>query len=124
MRTTPILITGPRGRDWSPQVGVIGDIVEGVTDIDQAILVILSTPLRSDPHRPTFGWGGYRWLDRPVNRALPHLVRDTYLALELWEPRIIVTGVLVTMIEGHHWQLTIKWRLRANDQPGTTQVQL
>lgn len=131
---TPTLLTTPRAfdaprayglaLDWSPRLAEIGGVVEGVSDIDQAILIILSTPLRSDPLRPTFGWGGYDYLDLPPARAVPHLVRETWEAIRLWEPRVTLIGVAPQALEGHHWQITVSWELVVNGQVGATQVAL
>lgn len=109
-----------RAVDWSPKLNATGSIVEGVVDIDQAIRIILTTPKRSDPHRPEFGWGGFAYLDLPPGRALPHLVRETIEAIRLWERRVDVDAVQPEMIEGEHWQLVVNWTEKASGQAGTT----
>jgi phage baseplate assembly protein W len=105
--------------DWTPKLGVLGDVAEGLDDIHQCIRVILSTPKRSIPHRPEFGSDLWRYLDRSISAALPYLVREVYEALELWEPRIKVLGVsAVPDFDARQApgavKMTIRWRLVAD----------
>ncbi|WP_159086208.1 hypothetical protein [Burkholderia mayonis] len=53
----------------------LDDIVEGVADIDQAILAILCIPKDGDPHRPDCGPIPNIHLDMPLDRAARHRVR-------------------------------------------------
>jgi len=50
--------SSPSGRSGSG----IGQVVEGVADINQCIGIILSTPKGSDPLRPTFACDLWRWI--------------------------------------------------------------
>lgn len=79
---------------WQPQLGGDG-VVTGVADIDQAIHIILTTPKGSDLLRPKFGSDVFRYLDYPINRARPHIVRETIDAIRQWEPRITAVSVQV-----------------------------
>ncbi|HKD77359.1 MAG TPA: hypothetical protein VKB76_17775, partial [Ktedonobacterales bacterium] len=51
----------------------IGNVVQGVADVNQCITIILTTPLGSDPLLPTFGCDLLSWIDRPVDVATPGL---------------------------------------------------
>ena len=94
---------------WQPALGKTGEVVEGLFDLHQAIFIILRTPLGSDPHRPLFGSKIYDYLDHPVNRATPYLVRESVDALNRWEPRILVVDVVVS-ISSERFTLTVVWQ--------------
>jgi len=80
---------------WQPALGGAGTVT-GLDDLRQAIAIILLTPQGSDPLRPEFGSGLHRYIDHPIDRARPHLVRETVAALRRWEPRLAVLRVSVT----------------------------
>ncbi len=61
---------------WQPALQAPGEIVRGLDDIRQAIQIILRTPRGSDPHRPEFGSNLHLYIDWPVDRAIPHVVRE------------------------------------------------
>ncbi|AOK49436.1 MULTISPECIES: GPW/gp25 family protein [Burkholderia] len=94
---------------WQPALGR-DDVVEGVADIDQAIRVILGTPKGRDPHRPDFGSNLSLYLDMPIDRATPHLVREAVDAIRRWEPRCEVVRVMPA-IDAAHETLRVQWRL-------------
>ena len=48
--------------DWQFKLNGIGDVAEGVEDINQCIATIINTPKGSDPHRPTFGSNIYKYV--------------------------------------------------------------
>ncbi|MFG8081224.1 GPW/gp25 family protein [Pseudomonas aeruginosa] len=94
---------------WQPALKRDGEIVSGIGDIDQAIRIILSTPKGSDPHRPDFGSRIPDWLDRPVDRVRPHLVREAVDALRVWEPRIVVESVRID-VDAECIKTRVLWR--------------
>ncbi|GFM85420.1 baseplate protein [Pseudomonas cichorii] len=118
--TTPISPSSITAAHWQPALGTAGAVVEGLRDIDQAIRIILTTPKGSDPHRPTFGSDIHLYIDWPVNRVVPHLVREAVDAIRIWEPRINVVQVTPT-IEGSQVWLRITWRV-ADGLPQLTEV--
>ncbi len=97
--------------DWQYKLNEIGSVAEGIEDINQCIAIILSTPKGSVPHRPTFGSDIYKYIDYPVNVAKPNIVRETIDAINLWETRVNVDIVTVSVVEA---QLNIKvqWSLK------------
>ena len=95
---------------WQPALRAEGQVVEGVRDIDQAIRLILSTPRGSDPHRPLFGSDLHLYIDWPVNRVTPYLVRESVDAIRMWEPRVDVVQVRV-QIDGSHITLRVQWQV-------------
>jgi phage baseplate assembly protein W len=108
----------------------IGNVVQGVADINQCIGIILSTPQGSDPLRPTFACNLWQWLDAPINIARPHLVREIVEALTKWEPRVRVLSVVVNLVPNDltanvnaHLDITIVWQLKVNvSGPGGPQT--
>ena len=97
-----------RSIHWQPALGSFA-VAEGVDDIDQAIRVILGTPRGSDPHRPDFGTNLWRYIDRPVDQAVPHVVREVVEALKKWEPRC--TLVLVEpATDQSHVTVNVVWK--------------
>ena len=110
--------------DWSIKVGDPGSVVEGIEDVDQCIGIILTTPKGADPLRPLFGCDAWKWLDAPVQVAIPNIVREAIAALEMWEPRIALVKVAPQVVESQI-TLAIEWKLVAdNSETGTTEVPL
>lgn len=108
--TTPIPYTSITAAHWQPTLGTSGEVVEGLRDIDQAIRIILTTPKGSDAHRPEFGSNIHLYIDWPVNRVIPHLVREAVDSIRQWEPRVSVVQVQVA-IEGSQVTLRVQWRV-------------
>jgi len=117
----PTLIQDITASDWSPKLGEIGAVVEEADDIAQCIAVILNTPKGSRAHEPEFGSGLWRYLDYPVNEAIPNIVREAIDALTIWEPRIKL--VLVSpKVAGSQITLQIEWKLNEDDTLQRTEV--
>ncbi|QJP95993.1 GPW/gp25 family protein [Pseudomonas fluorescens] len=108
--TTPKPYTSITAAHWQPALGTSGEFVEGLRDIDQSIRIILTTPKGADAHRPDFGSDLHLYIDWPVNRVTPHLVRETVDALRRWETRISVFQVQV-LIEGAQIRVRVQWRI-------------
>ncbi len=117
----PTLIQDITASDWSPKLGEIGAVVEEADDIAQCIAVILNTPKGSRAHVPEFGSDLWRYLDYPVNEAIPNIVREAIDALTIWEPRIKL--VLVSpQVAGSQITLQIEWKLNEDDTLQRTEV--
>lgn len=97
-----------RSIHWQPALGNFG-VVEMLDDIDQAIRIILATPKGSDPHRPEFGSNIWRYIDRPVDQAIPHVVRETVEAIKKWEPRCTLVRV-EPFIEESYLTVYVVWK--------------
>jgi phage baseplate assembly protein W len=92
----------------------IGNVVQGIADINQCIASILATPPGSDPLRPTFACDLWRWLDAPIALARPHLVREIVEAITRWEPRVRVLSVIVDLIGSSQLSIALTWQLRVD----------
>jgi len=85
-----------RGMSFPPRVGQDGRIAwsEGETNVREAIQVILMTEDKERINLPTFGAGLQQYLFEPNTVATQRQIQDRITkALQLWEPRILVTQV-------------------------------
>lgn len=94
---------------WQPALGRDG-LAEGVRDVDQAIRIILGTRKGSDPHRPEFGFDGFKYLDYPARTAVPHLVREAVASITRWEPRAVLVRV-TPFVTDERARIRVQWRL-------------
>jgi phage baseplate assembly protein W len=99
--------TIPNTHHWQARLGEIGgvatdlaDIATDLADIGQSLHVIATTPFGADPLRPDFGCDMWRYIDWPVNRAIPHVVRELTAAWRKWEPRIAVVRIVPRIVDG------------------------
>ena len=118
--TTPTAHTSITAAHWQPALGTSGEVVDGLRDIDQSIRIILTTPKGSDAHRPDFGSDLHLYIDWPVNRVTPHLVREAVDAIRRWENRVTLVQVQVGIEEAQVF-LRVQWRV-ADDKPQLTEV--
>lgn len=67
-----------------------------------------------------FGSNLWRYIDYPIERAIPHVVRESVEAIRMWEPRCRLLKVTPS-IDGEHLTLRVQWRA-ADDVINTTEV--
>ncbi len=138
MSAAAVTLAGITSADWSlalDQQGApgsgIGSVVQGVADVNQCIQIILNTPKGSDPLRPTFGADVWRYIDSPINAAIPAIVREVTEAILRWEPRVTVVSISVTPATGTDTQagarlsIAVTWKLTLTAQrsQGSTSAQ-
>lgn len=107
--------------DWQPKLNKIGEIAEGIDDINQCIAIILATQKGSVPHRPDFGSDIYKYIDYPVNEAVPNIIRETIDAIKKWENRIDINNVTAQIIE-QQVKISIEWQLKESDLTANTEI--
>ena len=107
--------------DWQMKINAIGEVVEGVEEINQCISIILLTPKGSLPHRPTFGSNIHLYLDYPINEAKANIIRETIDAITEWETRISVNTVNVE-IDTTKILIKVEWQLNDSLTKGTTLI--
>jgi len=113
--------------DWSLALGAIGDVVQGIADVEQCLGIIVTTPRGSDPIRPTFGADIWRFIDFPINRALPAIVSELTSAITVWEPRVTLVSVTAQPVidasaqSGAHLDVTLNWQLKLGTAATTVQ---
>lgn len=114
--------------DWSLKLGAIGEVVQGLDDVEQCLGIIVTTPRGSDPLRPTFGADIWRYIDFPVNTALPAIVRELTSAITIWEPRVNLVSVTAQSVNdgsaqsGVHLDVTLTWQLKLGGAPSPAQT--
>jgi len=110
--------------DWSLELDAagepgsgIGNVVQGVNDVNQCIRIILTTPKGTDPLRPTFAADIWRYMDAPIDTAIPAIIRELTEAITLWEPRVTVVSISATPVvgtdtqAGAHLDVAVTWQL-------------
>ncbi|MFH7241805.1 MAG: GPW/gp25 family protein [Spirulina sp.] len=102
----------------------VGAVVTDLADVAQCIQIILTTPKGTDPYRPDFALEILDYLDWPIQKATPFVVREAMRAVLTWEPRVEVTKVGVRYDGAPLGQayISVEWRLK--DPPRSTQVQI
>lgn len=96
--------------DWQISLTEQGAIVQELDDINQCLLLIMTTQKGSDPLKPRFGVDLLKWIDRPVNVLIPGLITEITNQIQIWEPRVKVLQVTYQMNDAAidfkvHWQL-------------------
>jgi phage baseplate assembly protein W len=97
------------GRGWAfpPRIGAYGvALTNDNNEIEQAIRIILTTPIGQRVMRPTFGSRLYTLVFEPNNsHTAAQARRYVEEALAMWEPRINVKDVKVSAdIDPHDWK--------------------
>lgn len=110
-----------KAKNWTLSVDAQGEIVEGLNEISQCIFIIIKTQIGSDPLRPSFGCEIFKYIDRPVNEAIPKMITSIVSSLNIWETRIDVTKVTYAINLGAT-EFTIEWKEKTTDQTGSTKV--
>lgn len=83
-------------------------LVSGADDINEAILLILSTAPGERPMRPLFGCGIHDYVFEGIDAyTIGRLEREIRIALDRWEPRIEVAGIRVDTEEAGNGKLAI-----------------
>ncbi len=107
--------------DWQLKLNSIGEVAEGVDDINQCIAIILLTKKGTVPHRPTFGSDIYKYIDYPINEATPNIVREATDAITMWETRIKINSIKVE-IEESNLTVKVEWTLKNTSTTGRAEV--
>ncbi len=114
--------------DWSLKLGAIGEVVQGIADVDQCIAIILTTPKGSDVLRPTFGADLWSFIDNPITTAVPAIVSEVSAAIATWEPRVKLVSVSAAPVidsstqSGAHLDVTVTWQLQLDGAVSATQT--
>ncbi|MBI4835932.1 MAG: GPW/gp25 family protein [Candidatus Abawacabacteria bacterium] len=121
----PIRIDEIKSLDWQQKLKSFGDVVENIDDIDQCIGTIVTTQKGSRPHEPLFGTDLLKYIDQPINIAIPGIILETIDAVNSWEPRVTVKSVDVLELTANgHGSLRVNWKLKDYDFESYTEVNL
>jgi len=73
-----------------------GKSIDDVTHLGECIVDILMTPIGSRMRRRNYGSGLFKLIDRPIGPLLGMQMRSAIVtALNLWEPRLRITRILL-----------------------------
>lgn len=96
---------------WQLAPELNSQVLSGIDDIHQCIANILNTVKGTDILRPDFGSDHIKFIDYPEDVAIPNIVREITLALQMWEQRIEVESVQATG-QAPHFDVLITWALK------------
>jgi phage baseplate assembly protein W len=83
---------------WTYSIDGGGAISEGLAAIRQCIDIIIRTTKGTDPLRPEFGSDVYKYVDHPVNVAVPNIKKAILEAIETWETRVKINYIKHKMV--------------------------
>ena len=107
--------------DWQPKLNGIGEVAQGIDDINQCIYIILTTQKGSVPHRPIFGSDIFKYIDYPVQEAIPNIIREVIDAISEWETRVEISQVTAELNETNV-KIKIEWKLVDSEITSVTEV--
>lgn len=99
--------------NWQYSLADGASVVQNEAELDQAIKIILSTNYGQDAHRPTFASNIQPFVDWPIPRATPNIVREIVLSVATWEPRVKLLNVDVQQYQGgiERIQVIAEWQI-------------
>lgn len=100
---------------WGLSVVGYGVIVEGIAAIRQRMDLAIRTTKGTDPLRPEFGSFVYKFVDAPVNVAVPNIKKEIIEALQLWVPEITVVSIRHTFEVHYNPIFEITYKLKDED---------
>lgn len=103
-----------QSREWGISLSEQNEVVQGINDIHQCILIILSTQRGSDPLRPLFGADLTPFHDLPMTQAIPGIINEIITAIGNWEPRVKISKITYKV---NYSQVTfsIDWTVNTGD---------
>lgn len=113
-------MTGPLGTGIAFPLSVEEDgsirLVGGVTDVEQAIRIILGTAPGERPMRPEFGCAVHDYVFAGINpETIGRVDRAVRTALDRWEPRIEVDEVTFEADGDEVLGIHVTYRLKATN---------
>jgi len=90
--------------------------------VAQNIVIILTTPKGSDPHRPLFGSELWQFLDKPLTAITKGKIKAEIVeAIHTWEPRVILEEVSLKK-EQAGLKVLIKYRIEETESVQTEEI--
>lgn len=105
------LLPDIKSRDWQISTQGVGLIAEGLGDIRQCLDICLRTTKGSDPLRPEFGSDIFQFVDKPLNTAIPNIVRSIIEAVQIWEKRVVIQKVKYLIEDRSNVDFLVTYRL-------------
>ena len=107
--------------NWSFSLETIGEVVQGIDEISQCLILIVKTQKGTDPLRPDFGSDLFLYIDKPISESLPKVMKSIVDGINLWEPRVEVTKVSYS-VNGGTTDFSIEWTEKITGQTATTKI--
>lgn len=103
-----------QSKEWGISISAQHEVVQGLNDIHQCVLIILSTQKGSDPLRPEFGADLSPFQDLPMTDAIPGIINEILTAVGNWEPRAKINAITYVV---NYSQVTfaINWTVNTGD---------
>lgn len=112
----------PKTQYWTIDRQNDGQFVTGLDEIKQSIYIILNTIPGSSPLKPTFGCALWKYIDQPINVALPFIIKSVKDAVNQWEPRATVKSVVPVLDEASNGRVTFRIFWTSNLGDGVTDI--
>ncbi|MCG2614907.1 hypothetical protein LZZ85_11465 [Terrimonas sp. NA20] len=96
---------------WGISTIGYGVIVEGVAAIRQRMDIAIRTTRGTDPLRPEFGSYVFRFVDAPVNVAVPNIKQQLIEALQMWVPEIQIVSINHSFAAFHNPVFEITYKI-------------
>jgi phage baseplate assembly protein W len=109
-------------QDWAMSISKEGEVVTDLDDIAQCILLITNTRRGSNALRPEFGTEIWRWIDKPINIAIPNIKREILQAVRLYEKRASITSITHELTDVAHLTFSIEFKFASTGQTQTTDI--
>ena len=110
---------------WQPQLGgPPGARVYGLDELEQSMMLVLTTPVRSVPGRPQFGSRLYQLVDEPVSVLRAAVVREVLRSLGVNEPRVRPIGVGLVHTDAGRLEVTVEWQPTSSPDRRATRVEI
>lgn len=107
-------VTDIKSTNWQISTAVFGAVVQGLADIRQCLTILLATQKGADSLRPEFGSDLYKYIDYPVNIAVPLMKAAMIEAITIWETRIILVKITHT-IQNENIIFDVTYKLKDED---------
>jgi phage baseplate assembly protein W len=108
--------------NWTWSLKTPGVMVQGVDEISQCVVIIVTTLKGSDPLRPEFGSDLPLYVDQPSNNVAK-MINSISEALAIWETRIDVTKISFKIDVGSV-DFEISWQEKTSGITATTNIKL
>ena len=95
---------------WQPRLDRVGERVEGVEELEQAIEIIYTTPLRSVPLLPWLGSEFWKLIDLPLPEFRRRAPVEAQRCIKRCEPRIKIVDVTTVLNAEQRPRVLTKWR--------------
>lgn len=108
--------------NWTLSLATPGGVVQGIDEINQAIMIVVKTQKGSDPCRPTFGSDLYLYVDKPVIDGLPKMIKAVIDGINTWIPRIDILKITHSFDADGKVEFGIDWQEKISEISGTAKI--